>query len=75
VRSTQITPGGIRVCGTQPLTAEELAAVDALPELVRRAEEERRAALTPAELAAEDARRVEGAARLTRLQRHAREGR
>jgi hypothetical protein len=75
VRSTQITPGGIRVCGTQPLTTEELAAVDALPELVRRAEEERRAALTPAELAAEDARHAEGAARLTRLQRHAREGR
>jgi hypothetical protein len=75
VRSTQVTPGGIRVCGHQPLTAEELAAVDELARLVSIAEERRRAALSPEERAAEDARRAESAARLRCLQERARRDR
>ncbi len=75
MRSVQITPGGIRVCGRAPLTAEELSAVDQLAEIVREQEEARRARLSPEERAAEDTRRAEGAARLRRLQRSAREDR
>lgn len=54
MRTTQVTPGGIRVCGTVDLTPEELAAVDALADAARRYEEARRAALSDEERAAED---------------------
>lgn len=74
-RSTQVTPGGIRVCGHQPLTAEELDAVDQLAEAVREQEQRRRKRMTPAQRAAEDWKRTEGRARLARLQRSAQEGR
>jgi len=70
-----VTPGGIRVCGHEPLTEEELAAVDELADLAAAAEERRRAALSPEERAAEDAKREEGQARLRRLQQRAREDR
>lgn len=75
MRSLQVTPGGIRVCGHAPLTAEELDAVDQLADAACRMEERRLAALSPEERAAEDARRAEGAARLRRLQQRAREDR
>jgi hypothetical protein len=71
-RSLQVTPGGIRVCGHEPLTDDELAAVDELADAACRLEERRRAALSPAELAAEDERRAAGRARLRRLQEGAR---
>jgi hypothetical protein len=62
-----VTPGGVRLCRvTKPPTAELAAAVI-------RAEESRRAALTPEERAAEDAHRAEGRARLARLQARARQ--
>lgn len=75
MRTTQVTPGGIRVCGKQPLTAEELSAVDEVADLARRQHEARRAALSPEERAAEDRRVSEGQERLRRLQRHARDAR
>lgn len=68
MRSTQVTPGGIRVCGRKPLTGEELAAVDELAALVWQQEEVRYAALTPEQRAAEDKHRAEGVARLARIQ-------
>jgi hypothetical protein len=74
-RSTQLTPGGIRVCGRAPLTAEELDALDQLADAVRRGEEIRRAALTDEERTAEDTKRAEGQARLRRAQKRARESR
>lgn len=67
MRSTQVTPGGIRVCGTQELSAEELSALDELAEWVRTAEDNRRAALTPEERAAEDTRRQAAEERRARL--------
>lgn len=67
MRSTQVTPGGIRVCGHQALTVEELSAVDELAEWVRTAEDNRRAALTPEERSAEDARRQAAEERRARL--------
>lgn len=73
MRSTQLTPAGNRVCGVKPLTDAELAAVDALADLVRDTEERRRAALSPAARDTEDARRAEGRARLARLQERARQ--
>lgn len=75
MRSVQVTPGGIRICGREELTAEELAAVDTLADLACQAEDRRRAALTPAQRAAEDGRRAEGQARLRRLQGRAQEDR
>jgi len=72
MRSTQVTPGGIRVCGTQALTPEELSALDELARLVQVAEENRRAALLPEERAAEDAERAAAQARLRRTQERAR---
>jgi hypothetical protein len=75
VRTTQTTPGGIRVCGHALLTAEELDAVDQLADAVREQQQRRRAGMTDAERAAEDWRRLEGQARLRRLQQSAREGR
>lgn len=75
MRSVQVTPGGIRVCGRAPLTAEELSAVDTLADLAAQQEQARLAALSPAERAADDARRAEGQARLRRLQRRAQEDR
>jgi hypothetical protein len=72
MRSTQHTPGGLRVCGHQPLTTDELAALDELARWVRAGEERRRAALTDAERAAEDTRRAEADARLARIQRRLR---
>jgi hypothetical protein len=74
-RTGQITPGGVRVCGTKPAPPELLAAVDELARAVVRMEEARLAALPPAERAEEDARRAAGQARLRRLQRRAREDR
>jgi hypothetical protein len=69
-----VTPGGVRLCRvTKPPTAEAMAAVDELAAAVIRAEESRRAALTPEERAAEDAHRAEGRARLARLQARARQ--
>ena len=56
MRTTQVTPGGIRVCGRAELTAEELSAVDQLADIVREREDARRAALSPEERAAEDTR-------------------
>lgn len=67
----QVTPGGIVVCVREPLTAEELAAVDSLAEVARRQEEARRAALTPEERAD----LAERHARLRRIQRRAQEDR
>ena len=73
-RRAYITPGGSRVCNTdRPPSAEALGAVDELAAAVIRAEERRRAALSPVELAAEDAHRAEGRARLRRLRDRARE--
>jgi hypothetical protein len=71
MRSTQVTPGGIRVCGHEPLTDRELAAVDELARLAAAAEDRRRARLTDEQRAAEDQRRAEGRARLERAQRSA----
>lgn len=73
VRSLQVTPGGIRVCGRQPLTDAELGAVDELADLAVRAEDRRRAALSPQARAADDEQRAAGRARLRRLQRLARD--
>lgn len=73
--TVQRTPGGIRVCGHEPLTDEELAAVDALADAAVRMEEKRLAALSPEERAAEERKRAEGHARLRRLQQSAREDR
>jgi hypothetical protein len=67
VRTTQVTPGGIRVCGRAELTAEELSAVDQLADIVCEQEEARRAALSPEERAAEDARRQAAEERRARL--------
>ena len=75
MRSTQVTPGGIRVCGHQPLTDEELAAVDSIAAHVRAHDERRRAALSDEERAAEDAKRAEGQARLRRIQARVRAAR
>jgi hypothetical protein len=74
-RTTQFTPGGIRVCGAKPAPPEVLAALDELAAAVIRAEEARRAALPPAERAEEARRRAAGQERLARLQRRAREDR
>jgi hypothetical protein len=75
VRSTQFTPGGIRVCGRAPLTPAELDALDQLAALVVTGEENRRAALAPEQRDAEDAKRAEGQARLRRFQQRARDSR
>lgn len=72
MRVARVTPGGVRVCGTRAPTDADLAAVDELAAAVIRHEEARRAALTPEQRAADDARRAEGAARLARLQARAR---
>lgn len=64
MRTTQVTPGGIRVCGTGELTADELAAVDALGDWVKEREEARYAALSPEERAAEDERHERVQARI-----------
>jgi len=64
VRSTQFTPGGIRLCGTREASPEVLAAVDELAAAVIRAEEARRAALSAEERSAEDARRKAAADRI-----------
>jgi hypothetical protein len=72
-RRPYITPGGIRVCGTdREPTPQLLAAVDELAAAAIRAEETRRAALSPEQRAAEDTRRAEGAARLSRIRHRAR---
>jgi hypothetical protein len=68
-RSTQVTPGGVRVCGREPLTADELAAVDELARLAVEQRERQRAAMTPERRAADDARVAAGRARLERLRR------
>jgi hypothetical protein len=69
-----VTPGGVRLCRvTKPPAPEAMAAVDELAAAVIAADEARRAALTPEQLAAEDAHRAEGRARLARLQARARE--
>lgn len=67
MRTTQVTPGGIRVCGHQTLTVEELAAVDELAEWVRTTEDNRRAALSPEERSAEDTRSQAAEERRARL--------
>ncbi len=67
MRSVQVTPGGIRVCGQAALTPEELSAVDQLADIVRQQEDTRRAALTPEERAAEDLRQQEAEERRARL--------
>ena len=64
MRSTQFTPGGIRLCGTWEASPEVLAAVDELAAAVIRAEETRRAALSAEERSAEDARRKAAADRI-----------
>lgn len=59
------------VCGARDASPEALRALAELARAAIRAEDARRAALDPAERAAEDARRAEGRTRLDRIRRRA----